>query len=60
MDRRVIRDICPAASGAKSWNPSAFSPKTGLFYVPTNHVCMDYEPFKVSYTAGQPYVGATL
>jgi glucose dehydrogenase len=31
-----------------------------LFYVPTNHVCMDYEPFKVSYTAGQPYVGATL
>jgi glucose dehydrogenase len=33
---------------------------TGLFYVPTNHVCMDYEPFRVSYTAGQPYVGATL
>jgi glucose dehydrogenase len=32
----------------------------GLFYVPTNHVCMDYEPFKVEYTAGQPYVGATL
>ena len=28
--------------------------------MPTNHVCMDYEPFKVSYTAGQPYVGATL
>ncbi len=34
--------------------------RPGLFYVPTNHVCMDYEPFKVSYTAGQPYVGATL
>ncbi len=33
---------------------------TGLFLVPTNHVCMDYEPFRVSYTAGQPYVGATL
>jgi lanthanide-dependent methanol dehydrogenase len=28
--------------------------------VPTNHVCMDYEPTRVSYTAGQPYVGATL
>ena len=28
--------------------------------MPTNHVCMDYEPFKVEYTAGQPYVGATL
>ncbi len=31
-----------------------------MFYVPTNHVCMDYEPYKVTYTAGQPYVGATL
>ena len=28
--------------------------------MPTNHVCMTYEPFKVEYTAGQPYVGATL
>ncbi|HEY0204158.1 MAG TPA: methanol/ethanol family PQQ-dependent dehydrogenase [Acetobacteraceae bacterium] len=54
------RNICPAALGSKDQQPSAFSPKTGLFYVPTNHVCMDYEPFKVSYTAGQPYVGATL
>src|SRR6478735_7295861 len=35
-------------------------PQGQLDYVPTNHVCMDYEPFKVSYTAGQPYVGATL
>ncbi len=52
--------ICPAALGSKDQQPAAFSPKTGLFYVPTNHVCMDYEPFRVSYTAGQPYVGATL
>jgi len=53
-------NICPAALGSKDEQPSAFSPQTGLFYVPTNHVCMDYEPFRVSYTAGQPYVGATL
>src|SRR5580658_3202128 len=52
--------ICPAALGSKDEQPAAFSPDTGLFYVPTNHVCMDYEPFRVSYTAGQPYVGATL
>ena len=52
--------ICPAALGTKDEQPAAFSPDTGLFYVPTNHVCMDYEPFRVSYTAGQPYVGATL
>ncbi|MGA0593668.1 lanthanide-dependent methanol dehydrogenase XoxF5 [Enterovirga sp. CN4-39] len=54
------KGICPAALGTKDQQPAAFSPKTGLFYVPTNHVCMDYEPFRVSYTPGQPYVGATL
>ena len=54
------KGICPAALGSKDEQPAAYSPETGLFYVPTNHVCMDYEPFKVSYTAGQPYVGATL
>ena len=54
------KGICPAALGTKDQQPAAYSPKTKLFYVPTNHVCMDYEPFKVSYTAGQPYVGATL
>ena len=54
------KGICPAALGSKDQQPAAYSPKTQLFYVPTNHVCMDYEPFKVSYTPGQPYVGATL
>ncbi|MEO9873544.1 MAG: methanol/ethanol family PQQ-dependent dehydrogenase [Anderseniella sp.] len=52
--------ICPAALGSKDQQPAAFSPKSQTFFVPTNHVCMDYEPFRVSYTAGQPYVGATL
>ncbi len=52
--------ICPAALGTKDQQPAAFSPKTGVFYVPTNHVCMDYEPFKVDYVAGNAYVGATL
>lgn len=54
------KGICPAALGTKDQQPAAYSPDTQLFYVPTNHVCMDYEPFKVNYTAGQPYVGATL
>ena len=54
------KGICPAALGSKDQQPAAFNPKTKLFYVPTNHVCMDYEPFAVEYVAGQPYVGATL
>ncbi len=52
--------ICPAALGTKDQQPASYDPNLGLFLVPTNHVCMDYEPFRVSYTAGQPYVGATL
>jgi len=54
------KGICPAALGSKDEQPAAFNPKNNRFYIPTNHVCMDYEPFKVDYTAGQPYVGATL
>ncbi len=54
------KNVCPAALGFKDQQPAAYSPLTNLFYVPINNVCMDYEPFKVSYTPGQPYVGATL
>jgi lanthanide-dependent methanol dehydrogenase len=54
------KNICPAALGSKDEQPASYDPNTGLVYVPTNHVCMDYEPFKVAYQAGQPYVGATL
>jgi PQQ-dependent dehydrogenase (methanol/ethanol family) len=54
------KGICPAALGTKDQQPASYDPNTRLFYVPTNHVCMDYEPFKIEYTAGQPYVGATL
>ena len=54
-------NICPAALGSKDQQPAAYSPKTGLFYVPTNHVCMNYEPVSGGeYVAGQPYVNAVL
>ncbi|TNC05234.1 PQQ-dependent dehydrogenase, methanol/ethanol family [Methylobacterium terricola] len=56
----TVTGICPGALGAKNQQPAAYSPRTGLFYVPTNHMCMDYKPFHVTYTPGQPYVGATL
>jgi glucose dehydrogenase len=56
----VTKDICPNAMGGKDQQPSAYSPKTGLFYVPTNNMCMDYEATEVKYTAGAPYVGANV
>ena len=56
----VVRDICPAAPGAKDWQPSSFSPRTGLLYLPHNNLCMDFEGVEVSYIAGTPYVGANV
>jgi len=54
------KDICPSAMGAKNQQPSSYSPRTKLFYVPTNNLCMDYEGVEVKYQAGQPYVGAIV
>jgi glucose dehydrogenase len=56
----VVRDICPTASGAKDWNPSAFSPKTGLIYIPHENLCMDWQNLSANYIAGTPYVGAEV
>ncbi len=56
----VVRNICPTASGAKDWNPSAYSPRTGLMYIPHENLCMDWEDVQVNYIAGTPYVGANV
>ena len=57
---RVVRDVCPAAPGAKDWQPMAFSPQTGWFYIPHNNMCEDIETTEASYIAGTPYVGANV
>jgi lanthanide-dependent methanol dehydrogenase len=57
-EETVTRGICPGTVGAKNANPAAYSAATGLFYVPMIRLCMDYEPFKVSYAEGEPYTGA--
>jgi glucose dehydrogenase len=57
---RVTRDICPAAPGAKDWQPMAYSHTTGLLYVPHNNLCMDFESVEANYIAGTPYVGANV
>jgi lanthanide-dependent methanol dehydrogenase len=53
----LVKDICPSLEGGKNQQPAAFSPKTGLFYVPTNNLCMDFEGREVTYIAGTPYIG---
>ena len=54
---RVVRNICPAAPGAKDWNPAAFSPLTGVVYIPHNNLCMDWGSQEANYISGTPYIG---
>jgi PQQ-dependent dehydrogenase (methanol/ethanol family) len=57
---RVTREICPFAPGAKDWEPSAFSPQTGLIYLPHITMCMDEEYTETGYIAGTPFIGANV
>ena len=56
----TVQNICPPVIGGKDQQPAAFSPRTGLFYVPTNNECMDYTGYEASYIAGTPYWGAQV
>jgi PQQ-dependent dehydrogenase (methanol/ethanol family) len=57
---RVTREICPASPGGKDWQPSAYSPRTGLLYLPHNNLCMDVEATEANYIAGTPFLGMNV
>src|SRR6185503_16394738 len=57
---KIVRDICPAAPGGKDWQPSAFSPRTGLLYIPHNNLCEEEEGVQANYIEGTPFVGANV
>jgi PQQ-dependent dehydrogenase (methanol/ethanol family) len=57
---KVVQGICPSSTGAKEVTPSAFSPRTGLVYIPAHNTCMDYEGVEANYIAGTPYLGARV
>lgn len=57
---RVTENICPSSTGAKEWNPSSLSPRTGLLYIPAHNTCMNYEGIEANYIAGTPYLGASV
>jgi lanthanide-dependent methanol dehydrogenase len=56
----TTQGICPSSTGAKDVPPSAFSPRTGLVYVPAHNTCMDYTGIEANYIAGTPYLGADV
>jgi len=55
-----VQDICPTHIGSKDWQPSAFSPRTGLIYADIFNICMDLTDHRVGYIAGTPYDGMDL
>ncbi len=57
---KTVQDICPASPGVKDWQPTAWSPRTHLLYVPHQHLCMNFQASEVGYIAGTPYVGASV
>ena len=52
-------NFCPSLWGGKDWPPEAWSPKTGLFYIPANNnLCSELpEPEAIKYKKGDLYIG---
>ncbi|MEQ6291781.1 PQQ-dependent methanol/ethanol family dehydrogenase [Vogesella sp. GCM10023246] len=48
----------PSFLGGKNWMPMAYSPKSELFYVPSNEWGMDIWNEPISYKKGAAYLGA--
>jgi alcohol dehydrogenase (cytochrome c) len=48
----------PSFLGGKNWMPMAYSPDTGLFYVPANEWGMDIWNEPITYKKGAAYLGA--
>jgi lanthanide-dependent methanol dehydrogenase len=60
QEGKVVRGLCPHSPGAKDWQPSAWSPRTGWLYIPHQNMCQDAEVYKTSYIPGTPYTGSNL
>lgn len=57
---QTLKRVCPPDIGTKDWQPSAFSPRTGLVYSGIFNICMDLTDHVVSYIAGTPYDGMEM
>ncbi len=55
-----LSNVCPPDIGGKDWQPSAFSPRTGLVYAGIFNLCMDVTDHLQSYIRGAPYDGMEM
>jgi glucose dehydrogenase len=56
----VVREVCPASPGGKDWQPSAWSPRTQLLYMPHQNLCQDMTAYTASYISGTPFLGSEV
>jgi len=55
-----LAQYCPSLSGGKNWVPAAYSPQTGLFYIPANdNYCSAWAGTEAEYRPGQNFTGIT-
>jgi alcohol dehydrogenase (cytochrome c) len=53
--------LCPMAAGARSWNPGAYNPKTGLWYTDVMEICSALTPIMQKTDPkeyGTPHIGS--
>jgi PQQ-dependent dehydrogenase (methanol/ethanol family) len=55
-----LSDVCPPDIGGKDWQPTAFSPRTGLIYAAIFNICMDVTDKPATYIPGTPYDGMDM
>jgi len=55
-----VTPFCPSLWGGKDWPPAAYSPRTGLVYIPANNNhCGAIEGVEPIYRPGSSYTGAS-
>jgi alcohol dehydrogenase (cytochrome c) len=50
-------EVCPGPAGAKEWNHGAYSPQTGLLYVPVIEMCAVFRTAASEFKESLPYWG---
>lgn len=53
-------EITPSSLGAHNWNPMAYSPSTGLVYVPVKRVMSEYVENESDYVPGRWNIGVDV
>jgi len=52
--------FCPGANGGRSFNHSAYSPRTGLWYTTSFEICAHFKPEKMDVKEGDQFMGGTM